>query len=873
MPASPGGSVVAFDRSGQAGAPPRPAREQPYHELAGRQLLYHAPVVAGGRRLGALVLEADVREAQVGLATYAGLVTVLLAVVLGLSWVLAARLQQVVSRPLLALAGTARQVAREGVYSVRAQPQSEDEIGLLVNSFNQMLDRLEAGQDALRQSEERYRAVVEDQTELICRFLPDGTILFVNDAFCRFFDRRKEELIGHRWQPVAVAEDVPHIEAQLATLSASHPLVVIENRVRAGDGQVHWMQFVNRGLFDAQGRLTELQSVGRDITDRKRTEEELAASRQLIQSILDHAPVLISAKDPTGRVIMANARFDLLEGGGAESFVGRNVFELFPPDVAEALWNNDRQVLSSGRPVVAEERVRHKDGRWHTYHSIKFPLLDRAGKAYAVCAISVDVTARKEAEQALAESELKFRQLAESIDQVFWMVDLATEQVLYISPAYERIWGRAAATLRERPQDWMDGIHPEDRPKVYASFQRQRETGSSDDEYRVVRPDGTVRCVHSRAFPVRDAQGRLVRLAGIVDDVTAARAAQEALEESEKRFRTLAEFAPIGIYLTGCDGDCRFVNPRWCELTGLTPEAASGDGWVQALHPDDRARVQEEWTAAVRSGGEFRSEYRYRQPDGTVRWVVGGAAPLREAGGLIVGYVGSVTDVTDRKELEQELLEVSDREQVRLGQEIHDGLCQHLVSTGFSIRSLEQKLSRRELPEAALAQEVAALIDGAITQAYDLVGGLFPAQLAGEGLASALQEFLHRVSLRHATRFSLEYPEPMELDPAQATHVFRITQEAVINALKHARPEHVRVRLVENDGLIELSIENDGRPMSAPPPGPGGYGLRMMRHRAGLLGGTLELRHNPAGRTVVACVFPASRPALARTEPPPGPHL
>jgi PAS domain S-box-containing protein len=747
MPASPGGSVVAFDRAGQAGAPPRPAREQPYHEFAGRQLFYHMPVVAGGRWLGGLLLEADLREARMGLATYAGLVAVLLAVVLGLAWFLAARLQQVVSRPLLALAETARQVPREGGASARAHPQSDDEIGLLVNSFNEMLDRLEAGQDALRQSEERYRAVVEDQTELICRFLPDGTILFVNDAFCRFLGRSKEELVGRRWPPVAVAEGVPHFEAQLAPLSAAHPVVVIENRVRAGDGQMHWMQFVKRGVFDAQGRMTEIQAVGRDITD------------------------------------------------------------------------------------------------------------------------------REEAEQALAESEMRFRQLAESIDQVFWMVDLATEQVLYISPAYERIWGRSAATLRERPQDWMEGVHPDDRARVYASFLRQRQTGCSDDEYCVVQPDGTERRVHSRAFPVRDAQGRLVRLAGIVEDVTAARLAREALEESEKRFRTLAEFVPIGIYLTGCDGECRFVNPRWCELTGLSAAEARGDGWVQALHPDDRARVQQEWTAAVRSGGEFRSEYRFRRPDGMVRWVVGGAAPLHEAGGLIVGYVGSVTDVTDRKELEQELLEIGDREQARLGQEIHDGLCQHLVSTGFSIRSLAQKLSRRELPEAALAQEVAALIDGAITLAYDLVSGLFPAQLPGEGLASALQEFLHRTSQRHGTRFSLDYPEPLELDPAQTTHLFRIAQEAVTNALKHARPGHVHLRLVDNHGLVQLSIENDGRPVSLPPPGPGGYGLRMMRHRAGLLGGTLELRHDPSGKTVVTCVFRAPQPSSTGSEPSPGLHL
>lgn len=141
--------------------------------------------------------------------------------------------------------------------------------------------------DALRGSEERYRAVVEDQTELISRFQRDGTITYANPAYCRFFAKTETDLLGRRWQTVAVAEDLSHVESHLAALSPNNPVVLIENRCRAGDGDLHWLQFVNRGFFGRDGRLREVQSVGRDITERKRMETALDALREQMQQVLE----------------------------------------------------------------------------------------------------------------------------------------------------------------------------------------------------------------------------------------------------------------------------------------------------------------------------------------------------------------------------------------------------------------------------------------------------------------------------------------------------------------------------------------------------------------------------------------------------------
>jgi PAS domain S-box-containing protein len=126
---------------------------------------------------------------------------------------------------------------------------------------------------ALRESEERYRQVVEDQTEVVCRFRPDGTFTFVNDVYCRTFGKPAAELVGHRWQPLVHPDDVPHIEAELAKMSAANPVVVIENRVYDAANRLRWMEFVNRGFYDPTGILVEVQAVGRDVTDRKTAED------------------------------------------------------------------------------------------------------------------------------------------------------------------------------------------------------------------------------------------------------------------------------------------------------------------------------------------------------------------------------------------------------------------------------------------------------------------------------------------------------------------------------------------------------------------------------------------------------------------------
>jgi len=244
-----------------------------------------------------------------------------------------------------------------------------------------------------------------------------------------------------------------------------------------------------------------------------------------------------------------------------------------------------------------------------------------------------------------------------------WERDLASgaltssdelRRILGLDPSRPGPLGAAPAARLSWP-DLVDRVHPEDR----ARFESVAAAALAGDgrfrlEHRVVHPDGTVRIIDSHGEAELIGGARPARLLGVMVDVTERSTAQRRLRRSEERFRRLADEAPVGIFETDANGSCLWVNHRWCEISGLTPEQAIGLGWVAALHPDDRAEMLERWTRGTAARPPLTCEYRLRGPDGRVAHVMGRATPLVEEHGGISGYLGTVTDVSDRERRERE---------------------------------------------------------------------------------------------------------------------------------------------------------------------------------------------------------------------------
>jgi PAS domain S-box-containing protein len=239
-----------------------------------------------------------------------------------------------------------------------------------------------------------------------------------------------------------------------------------------------------------------------------------------------------------------------------------------------------------------------------------------------------------------------------------WIYHPTDPSLLTCSRELCRIFGLRENEFDGRMESFFTLVHPEDREAV----ERASVTAIVDNipyslEHRIVRPDGSVRWVHAQADIIRDAEGQRVQIIGIIQDITERREVKERVRRSERRYHTLVHASPVGIFHTDAQGECIYVNERWCELTGLKAEEACGAGWTRALHPGDRERIATEWYAVAKQHRLFQSVYRFLRPDGRIIWVYGQAAGEESETGEIIGYVETVTDVTEQKQIEQRLLQ------------------------------------------------------------------------------------------------------------------------------------------------------------------------------------------------------------------------
>lgn len=252
----------------------------------------------------------------------------------------------------------------------------------------------------------------------------------------------------------------------------------------------------------------------------------------------------------------------------------------------------------------------------------------------------------------LEESEARFRSFAEQISQVVWFIELNPRRVIYVSPAFETIWGVPTTELYTDPLRWLASIHPDDLPRVEQAFSNWISglSASYDEEFRIITPTGHLRWVRDRSVARHTEGDTPVRISGIADDITLRKTSEAALAASERRFRLLSEAIPQLVWTCDETGNCDYLNNRWLAYTGQTLTGSLGKTWLAVVHPDDVAAAQTVWTQAVATGQVYEAEFRMRRADGVYRWHLGRAVPYKETDGEITKWFGTNTDIEDRKQ-------------------------------------------------------------------------------------------------------------------------------------------------------------------------------------------------------------------------------
>jgi len=412
--------------------------------------------------------------------------------------------------------------------SINAVPQfreGEDSAYQVYTTFDDITERKQA-EKALRESEDRYRKVVEDQTDIICRFYPDNTYFMVNDVYARFFGKSKEELIGRKWFPDVHPDDLEMINAKLATMSPSDPVVVMENRVLSGNGNFHWMQFVNRGFYDQAGNLQEIQSVGRDITERKRAERELL----LKNIVFDTSIVANSIADFEGTINQVNDSFVRMWGYKSKNeVIGKPILH-FIQDRKEA-----EVIISSLNKTgkwVGDYTARKKDGSTFIANANATILSDETGKMVGYQSSVQDITERKRAEEALREGEERFRTLFEFAPDAYYLNDLEGTFINGNKTA-EDLLGYKREELIGKNFLQLGLLPSEDLPKaveLLAMNLKGKATGP--DELTIINKDGKRITIEIRTLPININDKDVVL--GIARDISGRKRLEVQLRQAQK---------------------------------------------------------------------------------------------------------------------------------------------------------------------------------------------------------------------------------------------------------------------------------------------------------------------------------------------------
>ncbi len=769
--------------------------------------------------------------------------------------------------------------------------------------------------ETLARSERHYRTLVELTGTGYVIIDLQGRVLDANAEYVRLAGHgRLEELLGRsvvEWTAeYDRARNAREVEASLPRGGVTN----LEVDYRHPDGRIIPV-LINAAIIDDPERGKVFQALCRDMSSRRAAEQALRESEDRYALSVEGASAGIWDWDVATGTVFYSPQWKALVGYRPEELADDlSTWErLLHPDDRAQVRERVRLHFAERTPYVVEYRLRARDGSWRWFVAHGQARWNAQGQPVRMAGSTIDITGQKLAERALTESEERLRRLAEQSDEVFWYAQLEPERMLYLSPAFEQLWGLSVAEVTADPRRRLAAIHPEDRERIRAAWEsviRPTAEGHFDVEYRVIRPDGTVRWVHDRASLLRDDAGRPSQVCGIAGDITDRKLAEARIREANRQLQSLIDAAPLPIVALDPAG----VVTRW------NPAAEVAFGWTAReilgqrlpIVPDELEEEFRQFREEVGDhGGGFRGRLtRRRHRDGRDLEVMISTAPLRNPEGKMVGLVAIYEDVTERRRVER----VSRQLQERLveAQKLESlgvlaGGIAHDFNNLLTLILGNTHLARSETTQPGPAQEALREIEQATHRATELTAQMLA--YAGKGrfiigpvdLGTLVRDAaaLLEAAVPPGARLQVEVPASLpavEGDPAQLrqvlTNLLTNAGEALsegsgtitirAGAAEVSREELIRTMLPQElvpGRYLRLEVQDDGTGMTAEVQqrifepffstrfAGRGLGLPAVlgivrRHR-----GTVQIESRPGQGTRVSVYLPLAAPqrALAPT--------
>lgn len=531
------------------------------------------------------------------------------------------------------------------------------EAGYIVTVFEDITERKNA-EIALRESEKRYRGLIESQFDLIARIDTNFHFTYANESFCRVFGTSVEELMGSSFIPLVHEDDIAPTLAEMEKLKAPPYRCYYEQRNWTVNGW-RWFAVENCSIFDDLGNIVEFQAVGRDITDQKLERQALLISESSLQAFISNISGAVYRSLRVGdhyEMVYLNSAIETITGYPLDTFDGTLAPAIHPDDL-DVVRDHSAEWMRSRGNFLLEYRIKHADGsiRW---------VLDRgqtvfsdAGELLSFDGIIFDITDRKNAEEELRKREKLYRGLLDSQFDLIVRVD-TENRFTYVNEAYCQMFGKSSNELLGL--SFTPLVHEEDLPLTMAELEKL-----ADHPYRCHYEQRAMtvhgwRCIAWECCAIFDNNGSLVEIQAVGRDVSDIKKNQQALAESESRLRSFVSNIPGAVYCTqfADEQNAIFLNEIIEDISGYSAEVLNAETLPYLktiIHPEDKLWLDEYNHQWVMDRDSFIVEYRIIHDNGSVRWVQDRGQAVRSSDGGLLSVDGIIFDITDRKKAEEEL--------------------------------------------------------------------------------------------------------------------------------------------------------------------------------------------------------------------------
>jgi len=567
--------------------------------------------------------------------------------------------RSVLSR-LVSLTTSITSIGRSPELSTSLRVQGEDELAHLAISINDMLAALKSANKDLVNSERRYRGVVEDLPDLICRYSSDGMINFVNASFCTFFSAGEQDILGQKIDGSVWQEHLKSARELEGKINENYPTFSYESHYKAPEGS-RWILWTARGIFDQAGSLVEIQSVGREITSIREAEEALRESEERYHLLAENMTDVIHLNATDDSLNFVYVSPSIKQSGYQPShLIGRSPFDTLVMSEDTAIVKSFlRRMLTRRREDTIEYRIQTIDGSFVWVETIANPILDEEGNAIYIACTTRDITERKKAEEARRESEERYLLLAENMTDVIHLHTPDPDLTyVYISPSIRQAGYEPSELIGRSPFENL--IRPEDKEILRQSLSRLLANKSQEiTEYRIKDRKGSCIWVETIANPILDGEGNVIYVACSTRDITQRKKVEAARRESEERYLLLAENMTDVIHLHTPDPELHFayVSPS-IRIAGYEPSELVGKPAIGLFFgPEGSEIIGQALQRFLETKRGEVIEYPAIMKDGSHRWVETISSPVFDREGNLIYIANSSRDITSRKRAEEALRE------------------------------------------------------------------------------------------------------------------------------------------------------------------------------------------------------------------------